>query len=122
MEAPVYVVSQQDFDGWVAASLDSVGGSCSRGQQLVQQNGCSNCHSVSGAAGIGPTWHHLYESEVTLSDGSTVTADADYLRNSIISPNLQVVKGYYPNVMPNFSDVLDQTEVEDIIAYIQSLK
>jgi len=123
MEAPVYVVSQQDFDAWVGQQAATVlVDPVLRGQQLVQQNGCLNCHSVSGAAGIGPTWSHLYESEVTLSDGSEVPADTDYLRTSIISPNLQVLQGFYPNVMPNFADVLDQTEVEDIIAYIQSLK
>jgi cytochrome c oxidase subunit II len=123
MEAPVYVVSQQDFDKWVVQQVASLPTDpVSLGGLLVQQNGCLNCHSVSGSAGIGPTWQHLYQSKVTLSDGSTVTADADYLRNSIMTPNLQVVKGFYPNVMPNFSTVLKQADVENIIAYIQSLK
>jgi cytochrome c oxidase subunit 2 len=123
MEAPVYVVSPQDFYSWIASQASTVSQDpVQRGQLLAQQNGCSNCHSVSGSAGIGPTWQHLYESQVSLADGSTVTADADYLRNSIMTPNLQIVKGYYPNVMPDFSSVLKQTEVEDIIAYIQSLK
>ncbi len=123
MEAPVYVVSPQDFDTWVALQVASLPTDpVSLGSLLVQQNGCVNCHSVSGAAGIGPTWQHLYQSTVTLSDGSTVTADDAYLKNSILTPNLQIVKGFYPDVMPNFSTVLKQTDVENIIAYIQSLK
>ncbi len=123
MEAPVYVVSQQDFDKWMVSQAATVSQDpVQRGELLVQQNGCTNCHSVSGAAGIGPTWSHLYQSQVALSDGTKVTADATYLLNSILTPNLQVVNGYFPNVMPNFSTVLKQTELQDIIAYLQSLK
>jgi cytochrome c oxidase subunit 2 len=123
METSVFVVSPQDFDTWVAQQAATVPvDPVSRGEQLVQQNGCTNCHSVTGSVGIGPTWFHLYQSDVILSDGSDVPADTDYLRTSIITPNLNVVQGFFPNVMPNFADVLDQTQVEDIIAYIQSLK
>jgi cytochrome c oxidase subunit 2 len=123
MEAPVYVVSQQDFDKWMVSQAATVSQDpVQRGELLAQQNGCTNCHSATGAAGIGPTWQHLYQSQVTLSDGTKVTADATYLLNSILTPNLQITNGYFPNVMPNFSTVLKQTEMQDIIAYIQSLK
>ncbi len=43
-----------------------------RGQQLATSYGCTNCHSTDGSAKTGPTWLHLYESNVTLSDGTTV--------------------------------------------------
>jgi mono/diheme cytochrome c family protein len=39
-----------------------------------------------------------------------------------VNPNLFIHAGYSPNVMPNFGDILDQTQVEDLVAYIQSLK
>jgi cytochrome c oxidase subunit 2 len=123
MEAAVFVVSQQDFDAWAAQQASSVSlDPVARGQQLVEQNGCGNCHSLTGSVGIGPTWLHLYQSEVKLADGTGITADTNYLLQSIISPNLQIVQGFYPNVMPNFGSVLDQTQVEDIVSYIQTLK
>ncbi len=123
MEADVIVVSQEDFDKWAnqqksAAPADPA----LRGEQLAQQNGCANCHSVDGSKGRGPTWKGLAGSKVLLSDGTSVTADQTYLTNSIINPNLQIVSGFSPNVMPNFANVLDQTEVAALIAYIQSLK
>jgi mono/diheme cytochrome c family protein len=35
---------------------------------------------------------------------------------------LQIVEGYNPGQMPNFAEILDQTEVEDLVAYIMSLR
>jgi cytochrome c oxidase subunit 2 len=123
MEGLVKVVSQGDFDTWVsqqqsAAPMDPA----LRGEQLAKQYGCTNCHSIDGSEKTGPTWLHLYQSEVELTDGSSVVADDNYLKTSIVNPNLQVVKGYPANVMPNFGDLLDQTEVESLVAYIITLK
>jgi cytochrome c oxidase subunit 2 len=123
MEAAVNVVSQADFDKWAnqqksAAPADPV----LRGQQLAQQTGCANCHSIDGSKKIGPTWKGVADSKVQLSDGSTVIADKNYLTNSIVDPNSQIVAGFRANVMPSFTNTLDQTEVAALVAYIQSLK
>jgi cytochrome c oxidase subunit 2 len=59
---------------------------------------------------------------VKLSDGTTVVANDDYLKTSIINPNLQIVSGFQSNVMPDFSTILDQTMVESLVAYIKTLK
>ena len=40
-----------------------------RGQALVAANGCAACHSINGAAGIGPDLVGLFGSQVKLSDG-----------------------------------------------------
>jgi cytochrome c oxidase subunit II len=123
MEGAVNVVSQEDFDKWVkeqesAAPVDPV----LRGQQLAQQYGCANCHSIDGSKKIGPTWKGVADSKVLLSDGSSVIADNTYLTTSIVNPNFQIVSGFNPNIMPSFANTLDQTEVEALVAYIQSLK
>ncbi|MEW6094022.1 MAG: cytochrome c oxidase subunit II [Chloroflexota bacterium] len=122
MEAKVYVVTQEEFDAWISEQqstvvLDPV----QRGRHLANQY-CAACHSVDGSQKIGPTWLGLAGSEVPLADGTSVLADADYLRQSIVNPNLHIVEGYTANVMPAFADLLEQTEVEDLVAYIESLK
>jgi cytochrome c oxidase subunit 2 len=124
MTSPVVVVSQSDFQLWVAQQQKaSAGNPALLGQQLATQYGCVNCHSEDGTTGIGPTWLHLYGSPVSLSDGTTVTADDTYLQNSITEPNLQIVAGFPPDVMPqSFSQVLSQTDITDIIAFIKTLK
>ncbi len=123
MEGAVYVVSQADFNKWISQQQSAAPVSPElRGQQLAQQYGCVNCHSTDGSAKTGPTWLHLSGSNVKLSDGSSVVADDDYLKTSIINPNLQVIAGFPSNVMPDFSTVLDQTMVESLVAYIKTLK
>jgi cytochrome c oxidase subunit 2 len=123
MEGLVKVVSQSDFDNWVTQQQSSAPmDPALRGQQLAEQYGCLNCHSTDGSEKTGPTWLGLYQSEVELTEGSNVVADENYLKTAIVNPNLQVVKGYPANVMPNFGDLLEQTAVESLVAYIITLK
>src|SRR4030042_1641498 len=123
MEGAVKVLSQADFDNWIAQQQSAAPISPElRGEQLAASYGCTNCHSTDGSAKTGPTWLHLYASNVTLSDGSTMVADEDYLRTSIVKANAQISAGFPANVMPDFSTVLDQTMVEALVAYIKTLK
>ncbi len=80
MLAPVKVISQQDFDAWVAEQTQPAGTPEERGAQLAQQYGCVACHSTDGSILVGPSWKGVFGHEVTLADGSTVTADEAYLR------------------------------------------
>jgi caa(3)-type oxidase subunit IV len=90
-----------------------------RGQSLAAAQGCVACHSSDGSRKIGPTWKGLYNRVETLEDGSTVTVDEAYIRESIREPLAKIVKGY-PRVMPPFGHLEDE-DVEALIAYIKSL-
>jgi mono/diheme cytochrome c family protein len=60
---------------------------------------------------------------VTLDDGSTVTVEDEYIRESIVDPNAKVVEGFSPSVMPqSYGDVLSDEDIEAIIAFIKSLQ
>ena len=96
-------------------------GNADNGKALATSLGCVACHSTDGTALTGPTWKGLYGHEVTLTDGSTVTADETYLHTAIMDPNKQVVEGFLP-IMPSFAAQLDDQKVADIIAYIQTLQ
>ena len=93
---------------------DAVG----RGQQLARTRGCSACHGADGQGGLGPAWTDAMGTEVTLTDGSTVTVDEAYLTRSITEPDAQVVEGFSVK-MPKTS--LTDAEVADLVAYITSL-
>ena len=56
-----------------------------------------------------------------LTGGATVVADADYIRESILSPTAKVVDGYQP-IMPTFQGLVSEEGVMQLIAYIQSLQ
>jgi cytochrome c oxidase subunit II len=79
------------------------------------------CHSTDGTAKIGPTLKGIYGSTVPLADGTNVKADDEYLRESIVEPNEQVVKGFQP-IMPPFKGTLKPEEIADVIAYLKTLK
>ena len=107
-----------DDSGSASTSGGSASGDAAAGKQIARDRGCTSCHSSSGAKGTGPTWKGLYGSEVKLSDGTTVTADETYIKESITDPGAKLVDGY-GNLMPHFN--LSQTEVNQLVAYIQSL-
>jgi cytochrome c oxidase subunit 2 len=62
----------------------------------------------------------LFGSERSFADGSTAVADENYIRQSLMEPNAQVVEGFAP-AMPVFAGRLDDEELNALIAYIQSL-
>ncbi len=80
--------------------------------------GCAACHQL-GAAQIAPNLIGVYGTSQMLADGSTVLADETYLRESILQPQLKIVKGYAA-AMPSFSHLPPQ-EIDELIAYIKSL-
>jgi cytochrome c oxidase subunit 2 len=128
MIAPVIVTSQADYDAWVqsqatAAQAAAAAGGPANGKLLVAKNGCLGCHSADGSKLVGPTWQGLYQSQVKLADGRTVTADQAYLTESIVNPSAKIVNGFPDNVMPKtFGTSLTQSQVNDIVSYIESLK
>jgi len=89
-----------------------------QGKQLAVSKGCASCHVFYGKDAAGPTWKGLYNSEVTLTDGSVVVADDEYLTRSIKDPWAQKVKGF-GTIMPRNN--LTDAEVALVVAYIKEL-
>ena len=130
MEQPVVVESEADYNKWldeqtkaavIAQKTEEADPNPSpvRGQKLYAQIGCIGCHSLDGAKGIGPTWKGVYGSQVPLSDGSVVTADDDYIRESIKFPLKKIVEGFKPG-MPDFG--LTDKQINDLLAFIKTIK
>ena len=92
-----------------------------QGKKLVEMKGCVACHSTDGTRKIGPSYKGIYGKDEELSDGSKVKVDDDYIRESILKPAAKIVKGYSP-VMPPFQGLVNEQEMNAIIAYIKSLK
>ena len=125
MENQVVVTSEAEFAAWAQEQQAALAGTDStpeqRGEALAKANGCLGCHSVtSSALPTAPTWFGLFDSTVALEDGSNVTADEAFLKESIVNPLAKIVKGYAP-IMLTYSN-LTEDEIAAIIAYIQTLK
>ncbi len=89
-----------------------------RGQDIARSEGCAACHGSNGQGGVGPSWVGLYGSQVELEDGTTVTADDEYLTRAITDPGADIVKDS-TLIMPN--NGLSDDEVADVVAYIRDL-
>lgn len=91
------------------------------GKVLYEKQGCSTCHTVDGSPKIGPSWKGLFGKTESFTDGSSTTADENYIRQSILDPTAKVVAGFAPS-MPTYQGKLKDAQIDAIIAYIKSLK
>jgi cytochrome c oxidase subunit 2 len=123
MLAPVRVLSQSEFDGWVQSQTGPISDDpVVRGGIFAQQFGCMACHSSDGSELVGPTWQGVFGSTEMLEDGSSISVDRNYLLKSIHTPGIQIVAGYQ-NIMPeNIAADMTDEQIEDVIAFIESLK
>jgi cytochrome c oxidase subunit II len=113
------VEPQADFDKWAAAQKAdaAVDPQLESARAKFLSLNCINCHSVSGtiAAGtFGPDLSHLM-SRATLASGMIPNTPAN-LRAWIKDP--QAIKP--GNLMPNMQ--LNPRELDDVVAYLSSLK
>ena len=90
------------------------------GHHLYQTRGCMQCHTLDGSKGTGPTWKNIWGYEVQFESGPPLTIDAPYIRESILQPSAKIVKGF-TNVMPSFQGQLKDSQIDDLIAFIQTL-
>jgi cytochrome c oxidase subunit II len=93
------------------------------GKKLAQEKGCLGCHSLDGSPGVGPSFKGMYgRSTLVITKGveRTITVNEAYLRQSILDPPADVVKGFQP-IMPAFSD-LSKDELEALVEYLEGIK
>lgn len=119
----VKVVTDKEFQAWVAKGGDMGGTPLEMGTKLFSAKGCVACHSITSDRKNlpGPPLGGAYGRKEQLTDGSTIKVDDNYIRESIMNPNAKVVKGYAP-VMPTFAGQLKAKQVNALIEYIKSLK
>ena len=90
------------------------------GADLVLSYGCLACHSTDGSDLVGPTWQGLYGTQESIDDGTSVTVDDEYIKESIQDPNAKITQGFTAGLMPPTLGVKDE-EIPHIIEYIKSL-
>jgi mono/diheme cytochrome c family protein len=105
-------------------------GDVAKGEELATSQGCVGCHvstttgpawgSSEGEPGIGN--RALTRLDQADYSGQATTAE-QYLFESIVNPNIFVVEGYEPNLMPDtYSQSLTVEDASDLIAYMLTLK
>jgi cytochrome c oxidase subunit 2 len=116
----VHVLEPADYQAWLGGG-PAEGSLSAAGQQLFEQFACHTCHRAD-AQGRGPVLDGLYGSTVHLADGRRVTADENYIRESILVPQARIVAGYQaPVLMPSFQGQLSEAQLVQLLAYVKSL-
>ncbi|MCA9507232.1 MAG: cytochrome c oxidase subunit II [Myxococcales bacterium] len=122
MLAKLVVVPANVYSNWVeqqkAANLDMP--LPELGKKLYTKLGCVACHSIDGSIKLAPSFKDLYGRKEELSTGAFVTVNDEYIRQSILTPQKQITKGF-PPIMPTFQGRVNEREISGIIAYIKSL-
>lgn len=86
------------------------------------KRGCISCHSFDGSIIKAPSFKGLYASRQTvLRDGKemSVKVNDKYLKNSIINPDLEIVKGYAKGSMPKQN--LKDEDVKIVVAALKAI-
>jgi cytochrome c oxidase subunit 2 len=64
------------------------------GGRLFVTDGCSACHKISGAAGIGPSLDSFVARTVKLRSGGEAKVNESFLRESLLDPRRTAIAGY----------------------------
>ena len=115
MKGEVIVMEPTDYEQWLSGGLRGET-MAESGAKLYDQLGCMSCHGT----GKGPAFTGVFGKPVKLMDGTTVTADEAYIRESVLYPSAKVVQGYKP-IMPTFKGQVTEEQLIELIAYIKSL-
>jgi cytochrome c oxidase subunit 2 len=118
MIGSVVVMEPARYEEWLNGGAP-MGSLAQTGEGIFQSLGCSTCHRFD-TQGRGPNLAGLFGKTVALEDGRTITADENYIRDSILSPASKVVSGFKP-IMPTFQGLVTEEQVNALVAYIKSL-
>jgi cytochrome c551/c552 len=91
------------------------------GATLGASAGCQICHSLEpGVQLVGPSLASVGSRAETRIPGM---AAQDYLMQSLVDPDAYVVDGFQPGQMrPDLADALSQQELEDLVAFLLTLR
>ena len=113
----------------------AAGGNADAGQKLFSEPviasagspGCITCHSLEkGKTLVGPSMASIATAaaaDVKKADykGTAKTAE-EFLKESIVNPDVAVTEGFQPGIMPKTYTKLSAQEVSDLVAYLMTLK
>lgn len=123
MSGRIWVDSQAKYEDWLENG-DAASQSMplkELGALLYASRGCVTCHSLDGTRGQGPSFKGIYGSTTRMTDGKSFPVDDNYIRQSILQPQAEIVEGFQ-GIMPTFQGVLREREIQALIEFIKSQK
>lgn len=119
MVGRIIVMEPTHYQAWLSGEATGVSMAMA-GERLFKRLGCAACHPENDT-GRGPSLVGLFGKTVRLQGGRSVTADENYIRESILNPQAKIVAGYQP-IMPTFKGLISEDGILQIVAYLKSLR
>ncbi len=101
----------------VAGAAERMAPPSRSGEELFHELSCNNCHAFDSLA---PPLGGLKGRRRELQHGAVVTADAAYVKESLLLPSLKRVRGY-PLMMPSYEGAMSKEELDALVAYVLAL-
>jgi len=121
MLGKIHVVEMDEYKAWLQAEEGAGKSLAERGADLYKNKGCVACHSIDGTKIIGPSFKGVWGRTEQIENGPNIVVDENYVRESILSPQAKIVKGF-PPTMPPFQGVVSEDEIKSIIEWFKTLK
>ena len=118
MIGQVVVMEASSYQTWLSGGAPE-GPLASTGEKLFADLACNTCHRPD-SRGRGPVLAGVFGHTVQLQSGETLTADEQYLRESILQPSAKVTAGFQP-VMPAFQGIVTEEQLLALVEYVKSL-
>lgn len=131
MYSKVYVVPENEFSQWLNGEVDdnylrkyvaSHTGSykdyLTGSYAILFAKGCIQCHSLDERKSIGPSFVALGRGTADVNfngKDTSIAIDKNYIKQSILNPNLHIVRGYEKIKMPNTQNILKEDELSYIV-------
>jgi len=119
MVGKIVVMEPSEYADWLGGGTSKEPPAVA-GERLFEELRCGTCHRPGGATGRCPPLAGLFGHEVKLTGGTTVMADENYLRESILRPSAKVVAGFQ-SLMPSYDGQVDEEQLIQLITYIKSM-
>jgi cytochrome c oxidase subunit II len=118
MIGDIVAMTPDDYQAWTAGSTSGAS-LAQNGERLFASLGCNACHSGTPSA-RGPNLAEVYGSKLQLKDGSAMTVDDAFLRETILNPSEHTTAGYAP-IMPTYQGQVSEEGLIDLVEYIKNL-
>ena len=116
MRSRAKVVSTAAFAKWAKGGQQGQQPSAS-GKTLFTGNGCNSCHTLAAAGSHGTIGPDLDKLQADAARAGKPLAA--FVKESIVSPNAYIEKGYPKDVMPkNFAQILTKQQLSTLVQFL----
>lgn len=92
------------------------------GRQIIEEEGCMDCHSTDGSIIAGPSFKNIINRKTVVIENykeKEIHANKSYIIESIVDPEQKIVKDFDSMMSPY--DTLTSEQIDAIVKYFESI-